>query len=299
MYQWGFLQIVQGRVIKRNIIYYDKYPQDVKRVIDFFSRSSFFWIVVNLKVRTIVAYLESNQITLPSGGLLTPSRLQQLGMSFGLHGRIISLYRWVDPFFLIIMHYMWYRWSSSWVHPLLTLPVPFTNIHIILELVFRAFNDLELFNKLSYKTLQLIEQSQSFDGNPIYAILHEPIYCQGYVLFDKIVTKSFNKRRSRAANWSASRILQKYEQFSWSQVKVQGDSTPLFFTGEMVAFLFVISLGLRWLFFLSLRSSLVCLMITPIYDRGKAPQRYSRKMILGVPSMILSSYQRMKWKYLL
>ena len=65
----------------------------------------------------------------------------------------------------------------------LTLPVPFTNIHIILELVFRAFNDLELFNKLSYKTLQLIEQSQSFDGNPIYAILHEPLYCQGYVAY--------------------------------------------------------------------------------------------------------------------
>jgi len=49
------------------------------------------------------------------------------------------------------------------------------------EMVFRASNDLELFGKLSYKTLQTIEQSQGFDGNPIYAILHEPIYCQGYL----------------------------------------------------------------------------------------------------------------------
>jgi len=75
----------------------------------------------------------------------------------------------------------------------------------------------KLFSKLSYKTLQLIENRQPFDGNPLYAILHEPLYCQG-----------------RAANWSATRILQKYEQFSWSQVRIQGDSAPLFFTGEMV-----------------------------------------------------------------
>lgn len=48
-----------------------------------------------------------------------------------------------------------------------------------LELVFRASNDLDLFRKISYKTLQLVQESQSFDGNPIYAVLHEPIYCQG------------------------------------------------------------------------------------------------------------------------
>jgi len=108
---------------------------------------------------------------------LTPSRWQQLGICFGQHGGIDEVH----------------------------------------QLVFRAFNDLELFNKLSYKTLQLIEQRQSFDGNPIYAILHEPLYCQG-----------------RAANWSASRILQKHVQFSWSHVRVQEGSSPLFFTGEMI-----------------------------------------------------------------
>ena len=60
--------------------------------------------------------------------------------------------------------------------------VPFINIPYHLELVFRASNDLELFSKLSYKTLQLIEGRQPFDGNPLYAILHEPIYCQGCVV---------------------------------------------------------------------------------------------------------------------
>lgn len=49
------------------------------------------------------------------------------------------------------------------------------------ELVFRASNDLSIFGRLSYKTLQNVQQKQSLDGNPIFAILHEPIYCQGCV----------------------------------------------------------------------------------------------------------------------
>lgn len=47
------------------------------------------------------------------------------------------------------------------------------------ELAFRASNDLELFKKISYKTLQNIQDEHAFDQNPIYAILHEPLYCQG------------------------------------------------------------------------------------------------------------------------
>ncbi len=51
---------------------------------------------------------------------------------------------------------------------------------LFIELVFRAANDLDTFGHLTYKTVQLIEQAQSFDGNPIFSILHEAIYCQGY-----------------------------------------------------------------------------------------------------------------------
>lgn len=50
------------------------------------------------------------------------------------------------------------------------------------EFVLRASNDLELFNRLSYKLLQSVQSHQSFDGNPLYAILHEPVYCQGFVI---------------------------------------------------------------------------------------------------------------------
>ena len=50
------------------------------------------------------------------------------------------------------------------------------------ELVLRATNDLELFGKLSYKLLQNVQNECSFDGNPIYAIMQEACYCQGYVV---------------------------------------------------------------------------------------------------------------------
>ncbi|KAF9477899.1 alpha/beta-hydrolase [Pholiota conissans] len=146
------------RVIKRNTVYYEKYPQDVKRV------------------RDILTYLEANKVILPNGGRLTPCRWQQLGMSFGMHGGI-------------------------------------DNVH---QLVFRASKEIELLGKLSYKLLQSVG-NQPFDGNPLYAILHEPVYCQG-----------------KPANWSASRIIQKYEQFSWTQTRVREDDTPVYFTGEMI-----------------------------------------------------------------
>ena len=54
------------------------------------------------------------------------------------------------------------------------------------ELVFRASNELEQFGKLSYKTLQTAEHQQQLDGNPLYAILHESIYCQGYGYSDRL-----------------------------------------------------------------------------------------------------------------
>ncbi|KAF8161485.1 Alpha/Beta hydrolase protein [Crassisporium funariophilum] len=133
------------RVMKRNTVYYAKYPQDIERV------------------RNILGYLGSNRVVLPNGGSLTPSRWQQLGMSFEMH-----------------------------------------------ELVFRASNDLELFKKLSYKTLQLIEHQQPFDGSPLYA-----------VLTNQYIVK-------------ASRATQKYDQFSWAQTKCQADTVPVYFTGEMI-----------------------------------------------------------------
>ncbi|KAF9523862.1 alpha/beta-hydrolase [Crepidotus variabilis] len=147
------------RVIKRNQVYYKKYPQDVQRV------------------KQIVTFLEANEVVVPNNGHLTPHRFMQLGHDFGMSGGI-------------------------------------DRVH---QIVFRASSDLELFNKLSYKTLQTIQNSQPFDGNPLYAILHEPLYCQG-----------------QAAKWSAARVVEKHACFSWDKVKAQEESTPLYFTGEMI-----------------------------------------------------------------
>ncbi|TFK26280.1 alpha/beta-hydrolase [Coprinopsis marcescibilis] len=147
------------RVIKRNQIYYEKYPADVKRV------------------RFIMGHLASHTVKTPNGGHLTPRRFQQLGLEFGMQGGIDSVH----------------------------------------QLVLRSSNDLELFKKISYKTLQSIEQAQSLDGNALYAILHEAIYCQG-----------------QASNWSALRVTQRYSQFSWEAVQSLEDTEPVYFTGEMI-----------------------------------------------------------------
>ena len=53
---------------ERNRAYYEKYPEDVKRVKD------------------IVRKLKSAPTDLPSGGTLSILRLRQLGLLFGFHG---------------------------------------------------------------------------------------------------------------------------------------------------------------------------------------------------------------------
>ena len=113
----------------------------------------------------------------------------------------------------------------------------------IAELVFRASKELETIGKIGYKTLQLIQQAQSLDGNPLYAILHEAIYCQGYTGLSNQPFRLYLKRgfflcfffSRRASRWSAERMISQHAPFSWSLVKGLRDDEPLFFTGEMVS----------------------------------------------------------------
>ncbi|KAH8727083.1 Alpha/Beta hydrolase protein [Phaeosphaeriaceae sp. PMI808] len=87
----------------------------------------------------------------------------------------------------------------------------FDQVH---EIVLRADTDLSQFGHLTRPTVALIETSQSWDTNVIYALLHEPLYCQG-----------------EASNWSAERLLEKYPEFSLQNVQ---DNKPVYFTGEMI-----------------------------------------------------------------
>ncbi len=81
----------------------------------------------------------------------------------------------------------------------------FEELHYLLETAF-----VHGTNALSHAFLRELENAQPFDQNPIYAILHESIYCQGF-----------------ASNWSAERVRTEYPEFETSQ-------QPILFTGEMI-----------------------------------------------------------------
>lgn len=52
---------------------------------------------------------------------------------------------------------------------------------ISVDLLLRATNELQTVGHLTRQTTNAIEQALNFDDNILYAILHESIYCQGYV----------------------------------------------------------------------------------------------------------------------
>lgn len=141
------------RVIEKNDLYYARYPQDIARV------------------RGIVDYLQSHEVELPGGGILTARRFQQLGFGFGGIGGI-------------------------------------EHVHYLVE---GAFVETPSGRELSYLFLHGVEKTQYYETNPIFAILHEAIYCEG-----------------TASNWSAERVRAEYPQFEITQ------DQPIYLTGEMI-----------------------------------------------------------------
>jgi pimeloyl-ACP methyl ester carboxylesterase len=82
----------------------------------------------------------------------------------------------------------------------------FEQLHYLLENAF-----VEGTQELSYTFLRGVEDLQSFDTNPIFAILHESIHCQ-----------------EAASNWAAERVRSEYPEFELSP------SRRALFTGEMI-----------------------------------------------------------------
>ncbi|KAM7219132.1 alpha/beta-hydrolase [Rhypophila decipiens] len=140
-------------------------------------------------VKRIISYIAQQRkgIPLPSGGYLTVTRLLSLGLSFGAHGGLDSVH----------------------------------------SLILRLVTDLEQFGILTRSTLTAMEQNIPFDTNPIYAILHEPIYC-----FKKGV----------ASRWAAFRVGKQFKNFAWlapeehlaSPPTYSSDDDVPYFSGEMV-----------------------------------------------------------------
>jgi pimeloyl-ACP methyl ester carboxylesterase len=141
------------RVIDKNRLYYERYPDDVERA------------------REIVGYLASHGVNLPNGDRMSPRRFQQLGLTFGMS-------------------------------------YGFERVHYLLE---SAFLKGQAGREIGYTFLRDFENSLWFETNPIYAILHESIYCE-----------------EAASNWSAERVRSKYPEFEITS------NQPVLFTGEMV-----------------------------------------------------------------
>ena len=124
-------------------------------------------------VLEIARHLERHDVRLPSGTRLTVRKLQQLGLAFGM--------------------------SDG-----------FETVHYLLETAFLEGSEGP---ELSPSFLRGVEAQLPFDLQPIFAVLHEPIYAQG-----------------AATLWSAERIRAEFPEFEPDPARRR----PLLFTGEMI-----------------------------------------------------------------
>lgn len=149
----------------------DVYRATYKRVED--KNRAFFaqFPQAQAMCREISDYLLNNDVRLPNGQVFTVEQFQLIGINLG-GGEA-------------------------------NLPMYFT-----LE---SAFVEVKGSKQLSYSFLNQMQQEQGYLTNPIYAILHESIYCQG-----------------AASNWSAHRVREQYPHFNYQS------GSEFWFTGEMV-----------------------------------------------------------------
>jgi pimeloyl-ACP methyl ester carboxylesterase len=127
------------------------------------------------RIIKLLSRFGDNTVRVQGGeGSLTARRFLQLGIHFGKHGGIDQVH----------------------------------------QLVLHADTDLSQFGHLTRPTVMALEAAQSYDTNVIYALLHEPLYCQG-----------------EPSNWPAERLLAKNPEFSLSNVD---NGQPVYFTGEMI-----------------------------------------------------------------
>ncbi|WP_428775119.1 alpha/beta fold hydrolase [Vibrio sp.] len=121
--------------------------------------------------QAIADHLLDHDERLPNGQRFTVEQFQQIGIQFGVSDTFLATYYQLE--------------------------------HALIEVNGQP--------QLRYEFLSEMLQHQSFQTNPLYALLHESIYCQGF-----------------ASNWSAERIRQQLQPFNYQKGK------PFLFTGEMV-----------------------------------------------------------------
>ncbi len=126
-------------------------------------------------VKNLLAHLNEHQCIFASGERISARRFLQLGLNFG----VLS---------------------------------GFEKTHYLLEEAMVQINGKQ---QISYKFAHDLNGQLGFNINPLYAILHESIYCQ-----------------NKSSRWSADRLLAEFPQFG-------AERSPVMFTGEMVY---------RWMF---------------------------------------------------
>ncbi|KAJ0962925.1 hypothetical protein J5N97_028047 [Dioscorea zingiberensis] len=127
-----------------------------------------------------LAELEGGGAPLPSGGILTPKGLQTLGLvGLGSGGG-------------------------------------FERLHFMFERVWDPMLVPGAKKQISHYFLRAFESWIQFDTNPIYALLHESIYCQG-----------------ASSRWSAHKIRDEYESI-FNPIQASKERRPVYFTGEMI-----------------------------------------------------------------
>jgi len=119
----------------------------------------------------IMEHLHRHDVALPTGGRLTVRRFQQLGFMLGFDDGM-------------------------------------ENLHYLLESAFCPGTNGD---ELSQPFLRALENSQSFETHPIFAVLHEMCYTQ-----------------EAAAHWSAERVRGEFPDADWAPGR------PPSFTGEMI-----------------------------------------------------------------
>ncbi|QSV16057.1 alpha/beta fold hydrolase [Photobacterium ganghwense] len=149
----------------------DVYQATYQRVLD--KNNAFFaqFPQAQEQCRKIADFLLNNDVRLPNGQRFTVEQFQMIGINLGRSHANLPMY-------------------------------------YLLEDAFVTASGQET---LSYSFLNAMLAEQSYQTNPIYAILHESIYCQ-----------------QSASNWSAHRVRDSYPQFHYASGK------PFLFTGEMV-----------------------------------------------------------------
>ncbi|KAK9279410.1 hypothetical protein L1049_013089 [Liquidambar formosana] len=134
-------------------------------------------------VREVVNYLaesEGGGVPLPSGGILTPRGLQTLGLSS------------------------------------LGSCAGFERLHYALERIWDPIIVPGAQKRISYYFLNTFENWLGFDTNPLYALMHESIYCQG-----------------APSRWSANRIRAE-DEGKFDAIKAAKEGRHVLFTGEMI-----------------------------------------------------------------